>query len=293
MTSDSHEPGAVSRRALLGGAAGISALGALGLDLALATPAFAAPSFILPTATSAFIDDFWEHLARDPPSGRPGTDYSALRDHPVWAAAAGTVVTVKNTLSGGDGRMVVIDHGGSWKTYYLHLSRIDVAVDQVLNQGSQIGLVGGSANDSETGWPAHLHISLSSPTPKSGIYDDFQIYVGGAGTPIPGKEDELRIVNYSNVDYLVGKDYIYKSPNQITTNMMKALWGPDSKPSTSQGELQLVCRPLGIPDSTFGTLQPGQAWELRTGILHPLITVTVTHGPMLDPPRGDLSALSL
>jgi murein DD-endopeptidase MepM/ murein hydrolase activator NlpD len=58
----------------------------------------------------------------------------------VWAAAPGVVafageLTVRGTS-------IMIDHGAGVFTAYHHLSRIDVAQGQFVNQGDNIGAVG-------------------------------------------------------------------------------------------------------------------------------------------------------
>lgn len=88
--------------------------------------------------------------------GRPhyGVDYAAARGTPVSAAASGTV-----TFAGrqrGFGRIVTIDHGGGYQTYYAHLSRISVREGKRIKKGQTVGRVGQSGN--ATG--PHLHFEL-------------------------------------------------------------------------------------------------------------------------------------
>jgi murein DD-endopeptidase MepM/ murein hydrolase activator NlpD len=56
----------------------------------------------------------------------------------------------------GYGWVVYIDHGNGISTRYGHLSRIDVAVGQMLKQGEQLGLVGSTGRS--TG--PHLHYEV-------------------------------------------------------------------------------------------------------------------------------------
>ncbi|MDT4897337.1 MAG: hypothetical protein QOH25_2414 [Acidobacteriota bacterium] len=83
-----------------------------------------------------------------------GQDISAPKGTPVKAAADGSVV-IAGWLKG-YGWVVYIDHGNGISTRYGHLSRIDVAVGQMLKQGEQLGLVGSTGRS--TG--PHLHYEV-------------------------------------------------------------------------------------------------------------------------------------
>jgi len=79
------------------------------------------------------------------------------------AAAAGTAVAAAAdgtvTQAGwyeGYGRLVIIDHGNGYQTYYGHLSRVDVLEGQSLRQGELVGAVGTSGHS--TG--PHLHYEV-------------------------------------------------------------------------------------------------------------------------------------
>ena len=79
---------------------------------------------------------------------------------PVLASAAGTVLEVGSDFEpsnvDGDpvfGNYVFLDHGGGWKTFYLHLEfEPPLAVGQSVAQGEQIGRTCNSGADS-----MHLH----------------------------------------------------------------------------------------------------------------------------------------
>ena len=77
---------------------------------------------------------------------------------PVVAAEAGTVVLAGAAPAGysGYGNVVMIDHGGGLSTLYAHLSRVDVAMGQSVQQGQQIGAIG--ATGEATG--DHLHFEV-------------------------------------------------------------------------------------------------------------------------------------
>ncbi len=80
-----------------------------------------------------------------------GTDYAASTGTPILAAGDGVVSRVENHPIAG--KYVVIDHGGRYRTRYLHMSRIDVRRGQTVGRGQRIGAVG--ATGRVTG--AHLH----------------------------------------------------------------------------------------------------------------------------------------
>jgi murein DD-endopeptidase MepM/ murein hydrolase activator NlpD len=70
-----------------------------------------------------------------------GYDIAAPEGTPVRAPASG-VVTLANPDMHFEGGLVFIDHGQGLITMYLHLSRLDVAVGDVVAQGQTIGAVG-------------------------------------------------------------------------------------------------------------------------------------------------------
>ena len=119
---------------------------------------------IYPTVQHTVVDfdgSFAGHEARTPPSVNPGCDYAPLSiGHAVWAVADGTVTDIDTSIGGSGGRLIHIDHTAlGTGSDYLHLSAIQVAIGQTVTQGQQIGLSGASADGSETGVGAHLHIS--------------------------------------------------------------------------------------------------------------------------------------
>lgn len=78
----------------------------------------------------------------------------ALTGAPVSAAAAGTVVISRYSSSAGN--WIILYHGNSTYTVYMHLSKLNVSEGQKVSQGQTIGLVG------NTGWStgAHLHFEV-------------------------------------------------------------------------------------------------------------------------------------
>lgn len=84
-----------------------------------------------------------------------GIDLYAPNGTPIGAWFSGTVESCG--YSSGGGNYVWIDHGSGVKTYYCHLSRIDVKSGQQVDQGDQIAL-SGNTGIYTTG--PHLHMGL-------------------------------------------------------------------------------------------------------------------------------------
>lgn len=80
-------------------------------------------------------------LNGEPRSPHYGIDIAAPEGTPVRATADG-VVAMANPDMHFEGGLVMLDHGQGLITYYLHMSRIDVANGARVVQGQQIGLVG-------------------------------------------------------------------------------------------------------------------------------------------------------
>ena len=76
---------------------------------------------------------------------------------PIVAVADGKVASILLASSGGCyGNAVFIDHSNSLQTRYAHLSRIDVTMSQVVEQGDRIGMMGNTG--CSTG--QHLHFEI-------------------------------------------------------------------------------------------------------------------------------------
>jgi murein DD-endopeptidase MepM/ murein hydrolase activator NlpD len=98
-------------------------------------------------------------IRTDPFSGEgafhKGVDIGAPTGTPVHSAADGIVVTAE-PVTGGYGRLVVVDHGGGVQTYYAHLSKILVYTGQEVHCGDLVGLVGSSGRTTAP----HLHYEV-------------------------------------------------------------------------------------------------------------------------------------
>ncbi len=86
-----------------------------------------------------------------------GQDFKVPYGTRVYATGDGKVVEAGNN-SGGFGNMVVIDHGNGLRSYYTHLSKINVPVDLNVKRGDLVGLSGSSGSLS-TG--PHLHYQIN------------------------------------------------------------------------------------------------------------------------------------
>ncbi len=83
-----------------------------------------------------------------------GVDFANDMGDPIWAAASGTVIQVKNRE--GYGNTIIVDHGDGWSTLYAHLSQYNVGLNQQVQIGDTIGFIG------STGWSTgpHLHFEV-------------------------------------------------------------------------------------------------------------------------------------
>ena len=98
----------------------------------------------------------------DPFSGEgayhTGVDISAPMGTRVLATADGQVVHAG--MSGGYGRLCIVDHGNGYQTYYGHLSRLSVMVGQEIRHGDVIGAVGMTGRS--TGPHLHYEVRVGS-----------------------------------------------------------------------------------------------------------------------------------
>jgi len=91
-----------------------------------------------------------------------GLNIRANTGDPVRAAAAGDVVYAGDQVPG-FGNLVLIKHADGWVTAYGHLSRVEVRMQQKVEQGQQIGQAGSSGGVSEP----QLHFEIRyAPSPQ-------------------------------------------------------------------------------------------------------------------------------
>ncbi len=155
----------------------LALLGLLGtVEVATSTPASAAarPQFQLPFACNQNV-----RLTTYPGHDDYDIDMWVAPLAPVLASAAGRVVTAG--WQDGAGNIVIIDHGGGWRTLYIHLAeRPVVSVGDNVAQGRQIGKLGNTgANNPGRSYHLHYEQNLNGRKTEawfngspSGIRDD-------------------------------------------------------------------------------------------------------------------------
>ena len=100
-----------------------------------------------------------------------GIDISAGYGEPVVAAADGWVAAAEEKI--GYGRVVVVNHGFGFSSWYAHLSRFAVHAGQPVRRGTIVGYVGSSGRATA----AHLHFEVRvNDTPVNPWR-----YLGGGG----------------------------------------------------------------------------------------------------------------
>ncbi len=114
--------------------------------------------FTWPVPSSHKISSYFGN--RDQPTAgastyHQGIDISAPTGTAIVAAKGGTVVTA--SYSAGAGNYIMISHGNSVYTVYMHCSQLQVSAGQTVSKGQQIALVGSTGVS--TG--PHLHFGVS------------------------------------------------------------------------------------------------------------------------------------
>lgn len=107
------------------------------------------------------VDSFGNGHFGTPRTGRRkhrGIDISAPINTAVLSVKTGLVV--KTAFDNSSGNYVVIWHWPNLKSYYLHLSKIDVKKWQFVKQGQMIGRVGRTGNANNKRIKPHLHFEI-------------------------------------------------------------------------------------------------------------------------------------
>jgi hypothetical protein len=141
-------------------------VGAAAMVLAGGGPAQAAgprPAFQLPfpcgQSWNGDSDNSSAHQSYEIDFNRGGTADADLGDT-VSAAASGTVlISAYQGSANGYGNLVVIDHGGGWRTYYAHLRTRSVSAGAQVSRGVKIGEVGNTSKPGNNILP-HLHYEV-------------------------------------------------------------------------------------------------------------------------------------
>ncbi len=106
---------------------------------------------------TGYISDGYGYR-RDPFSGlrqfHYGIDISAPIGTPVYATADGVIRS--SNMSGTYGKIVIIDHGYGYTTYYAHLSKIIVKPGDVVKRGQKVAEVGATGRAKGS----HLHYEV-------------------------------------------------------------------------------------------------------------------------------------
>lgn len=86
-----------------------------------------------------------------------GIDFAASTGTPIYAAAAGTVISAG--YAGNAGNLLVISHGNGLLTYYMHCNAIYVSAGQKVSRGQNVAAVGTTGNS--TGPHLHFQVMLN------------------------------------------------------------------------------------------------------------------------------------
>lgn len=102
--------------------------------------------------------------------GHEGIDIAVATGDMVRASASGTVVFADEEPER-FGHLVVIDHGGSWRTRYGHLARVTVKLGEVVKSGERVGIAGQGG----TAARPELHFEIvkqGQPVDPASLLDD-------------------------------------------------------------------------------------------------------------------------
>lgn len=97
-----------------------------------------------------------------------GVDFGAAAGTSVYAAAGGTVIVAGVIGNGNYGKLVVIDHGNGFKTYYAHNSKLLVSVGDVVEQCDKIALSGNTGRS--TGPHVHFEVRYNNVAVNPFLY---------------------------------------------------------------------------------------------------------------------------
>lgn len=119
--------------------------------------------FICPVPSGAVVTDAygWRiHPIKKTESFHTGVDLAISEGNPVYATAAGTVVTASHDDT--YGYHVALSHGNGYGSFYGHMTNYIVAVGDFVTQGQVIGYVGSTGLS--TGPHLHFEISVNGST---------------------------------------------------------------------------------------------------------------------------------
>ncbi len=107
----------------------------------------------------------------EPGAPHSGVDVAGTTGTPVVAPASGVVVLAAASPFTLEGNLLMIDHGMGLNSVFLHLSRIDVNVGDVVRQGQLIGAIGmtGRATGPHLHWGMKWNDERIDPAPLAGV----------------------------------------------------------------------------------------------------------------------------
>lgn len=106
-----------------------------------------------------------------------GVDYVVAAGDQVKATNAGKVVYVGEQIT--SGKLIVIDHGLGLKSWYMHLSEMNVQVGDVVEKGAIIGVVGSTGFTSGVNLHYELTVNGTPVNPYSLWDEGIKMYIGG------------------------------------------------------------------------------------------------------------------
>lgn len=104
-----------------------------------------------------------------------GLDFPGKTGDPIFAVATGKVVKVDNAGTTEAGKFVALEHDDGWTTFYMHLSKIGVALGQLVAGGQVLGAMG-QTGTKNSGPHLHFHTKVH----------DVQKYAARFGVPSTG-----------------------------------------------------------------------------------------------------------
>ncbi len=198
--------------------------------------------------------------------GHDGLDFEMPIGTPVYSVDGGTVV-----MAGGQiyGTTVVIQH--SWgRSYYGHLSKVNVALGQTITKGQEIALSGNTGIT--TGPHLHFSIKLNANDPANGFYGktDPSLYLGIQSQP------QITAANINDTVKAIVWDIDAK--NGETLNLSYAFVAPSVSPqfytlgplSFVENNNQVVFQEARVwqiaADATTETFTTSTTWTAPTGV---------------------------
>jgi biotin carboxyl carrier protein len=108
--------------------------------------------------------------AGEPGAYHSGVDVARPTGTPVAAPADGVVILAAASPFTLEGNLLMIDHGQGLNSAFLHLSRIDVKVGDVVRKGQPVGLIGmtGRATGPHLHWAIKWRDARIDPAPLAG-----------------------------------------------------------------------------------------------------------------------------